>query len=108
MNDEQPAHTLTKGVPYVRGWARAARAAAALKHELNACGLPTALPYLKADVNALGVGTVELGRITPQTAETLAALLAKTRTGPDTETSNAGSTDRAGLHCGAWASPSKE
>ncbi|MFB9832907.1 hypothetical protein [Actinoallomurus acaciae] len=78
----EPAHILTEGIAYVRSWAHAARAAAALEEELRTLGFSDAVPYLRAEVNAFGVGTVELGRITPDTAYTLAALLAHARTQP--------------------------
>jgi hypothetical protein len=83
-DDTEPAHVLSPGIGYVRGWAHAARAAAALDKELRACGLDDALPYLRAEVNVFGVGIVELGRVTPDTAHALAALLARARTVPDT------------------------
>jgi hypothetical protein len=83
-DEAEPAHLLDKGVPYVRGWAHAARAATALESELRACGLDGALPYLRADVNVFGVGIIELGRITPDIAYALAALLATARTIPTT------------------------
>jgi hypothetical protein len=84
QDDAEPAHILTGGIAYVRGWAHAACATAALEKELRACGLDDALPYLHAEVNVFGVGIIELGRITPDTAHALAALLAKARTIPDT------------------------
>jgi hypothetical protein len=83
-SDAEPAHILTEGIAYVRGWAHAARAATALQKELHACGLDDALPYLHAEVNVFGVGIIELGRITPETANALAALLARARTIPTT------------------------
>jgi hypothetical protein len=82
QDEAEPAHILTKGVAYIRGWASAARAVTALKEQLHACGLADALPYLHADVNIFGTGIVELGRITPATAHALAALLAKAHTAP--------------------------
>jgi hypothetical protein len=83
-DDTEPAHILAEGIAYVRGWARAARAATALEKELQACGLTDAIPYLHAEVNAFGVGMVELGRVTPDTAYALAALLAHARVQPAT------------------------
>jgi hypothetical protein len=84
QDETEPAYILTEGIAYVRGWARAARATTALEKELRACGLTDAMPYLRAEVNAFGVGIIELGRITPETAQALAALLAEARTRPTT------------------------
>jgi hypothetical protein len=83
-SDAEPAYILTKGIAYVRGWAHAAHATTALEKELRACGLTDAFPYLRAEVNVFGVGIIELGRITPETAQALAALLARARTVPTT------------------------
>jgi hypothetical protein len=83
-HDAEPAYILTEGIAYVRGWAHAARATAALEKELRDCGLTDAFPYLHAEVNVFGVGLIELGRITPETAHALAALLARARTVPTT------------------------
>jgi hypothetical protein len=80
QSDAEPAHILNPGIGYVRGWAHAARAIASLEKELGACGLSDALPYMRAEVNVFGVGIIELGRIIPETAQTLAALLARART----------------------------
>jgi hypothetical protein len=87
-DDAEPAYILTEGIAYVRGWTHAARATAALRTELSACGLTDALPYLRPEVNAFGVGLIELGRITPETAQALAALLAQARSIPDTAKEN--------------------
>lgn len=38
-------------------------------------GLEKDFPYLRADLNAFGHGLVELGRVSPDTAERLAELL---------------------------------
>lgn len=84
QEDAEPAHILSQDIAYVRGWAHAARAAATLARALHDCGLTDALPHLRAEVNTFGVGIVELGRITPDTAYALAALLAETRTSPKT------------------------
>jgi hypothetical protein len=83
-SDAEPAYILTEGIAYVRGWAHAARATAELEKELHACGLSDAFPYLRAEVNVFGVGIIELGRITPETAQALAGLLAEARTRPTT------------------------
>lgn len=87
-DDAEPAYILTEGIAYVRGWAHAARATAALRTELSACGLSDALPYLRPEVNIFGVGLIELGRITPETAHALAVLLAQARTDPNAAKEN--------------------
>jgi hypothetical protein len=81
-SDAEPAYLLTEGIGYVRGWTHAKRAAAALQAELRTCGLSDAFPYLHAEVNVFGVGIIELGRITPETAHALTALLIRARTIP--------------------------
>jgi hypothetical protein len=83
-SDAEPAYILTEGIAYVRGWAHAARATTALERELRACGLSDALPYMRAEVNVFGVGIIELGHITPETAHALAGLLARARAIPTT------------------------
>ncbi|GII01769.1 hypothetical protein [Planobispora takensis] len=82
MRDEQlaridgdPAFVLEEGKGYVRAWARAQHAVRDLKDSLSAVGLPEAMPYLRADVNVFGVGFVELGRVTPETAALIAQAL---------------------------------
>lgn len=84
QDEAESAHILDQGIPYVRGWAHAARATTALERELRACGLDGALPYLRAEVNVFGVGIIELGHITADTAQALADLLARARTIPTT------------------------
>lgn len=86
--DAEPAYLLTEDIAYVRGWANAARAVAALEKELRTCGLTDAFPYMRAEVNIFGVGLVEVGRITPETAQALATLLARARTTPTTAKDN--------------------
>ena len=59
-----------------RSTAVAARdAVAALRDVLIAAGLDREFPYLRADLNAFGMGVIELGRISPETAQRLAELL---------------------------------
>jgi len=69
------AEGLAPGVPYVRGWATARRAAEILAGELLALGLDSDFPGLKADVNVDGEGLVCLGAIRPEAAQLLARLL---------------------------------
>ncbi|GAA2400379.1 hypothetical protein GCM10010420_28810 [Streptomyces glaucosporus] len=56
-------------------WYAAREAVALLRDVLIAAGLQKEFPYLRADLNAFGQGLIELGRISPQTAERLAELL---------------------------------
>jgi len=56
-------------------WYAARDAVAALRDVLIAAGLHKDFPYLRADLNAFGQGLIELGRVSPQTAERLAELL---------------------------------
>lgn len=72
----QPASTLTPGVPYVRGWAEGRRAAEQLAEQLTLAALSDGFPSLCADVNILGDGVVALGKILPETALRVSALLA--------------------------------
>ncbi|MGW5353656.1 hypothetical protein ACWERV_24475 [Streptomyces sp. NPDC004031] len=71
-----PAGTLAPGVPYVRGWVEGRRAAETLAEQLVLADLADGFPSLRADVNALGDGVVSLGKILPETALRLSALLA--------------------------------
>lgn len=57
------------------GWYAARDATTALRDALVRAGLEKDFPYLRADLNAFGHGLVELGRVSPDTAERLAKLL---------------------------------
>jgi hypothetical protein len=57
------------------GWYAARNATTALRDVLVRAGLEKDFPYLRADLNAFGHGLVELGRVSPDTAERLAELL---------------------------------
>ncbi|MFJ6901840.1 hypothetical protein [Streptomyces hokutonensis] len=57
------------------GWYAARDATTALRDVLVRAGLEKEFPYLRADVNAFGHGLVDLGRVSPATAERLAELL---------------------------------
>lgn len=57
------------------GWYAARNATTALRDALIRAGLEKDFPYLRADLNAFGHGLVELGRVSPATAERLAELL---------------------------------
>jgi hypothetical protein len=57
------------------GWYAARNATTALRDALTAAGMEKDFPYLRADLNAFGHGLIELGRISPATAERLAELL---------------------------------
>lgn len=56
-------------------WYRAREATTALRDILTAAGLHRELPFLRADMNAFGLGYVDLGRISPETAQRIAHLL---------------------------------
>ncbi|MEU1072434.1 MULTISPECIES: hypothetical protein [unclassified Streptomyces] len=56
-------------------WYAARNATAALRDVLTAAGMERDIPYLRAESNAFGHGLVELGRVSPVTAERLAELL---------------------------------
>jgi hypothetical protein len=56
-------------------WYAARDATAALRDVLTAAGMERDFPYLRAELNAFGHGLIELGRISPETAERLAELL---------------------------------
>ncbi|RLL68890.1 hypothetical protein [Streptomyces sp. Z26] len=58
-----------------REWYEARDAVVALRDVLTAAGLEREFPYLRADLNAFGHGLIELGRVSPETAERLAELL---------------------------------
>ena len=68
-------------------WYAARKAVAALREVLTSAGLHRDFPYLRADLNAFGHGFVELGRISPETAERLAELLRRASTSRSTATS---------------------
>ncbi|WP_399140539.1 hypothetical protein Q3A86_24470 [Streptomyces sp. NBUA17] len=56
-------------------WYTARNATTALRDALVRAGLEKDFPYLRAELNAFGHGLVELGRVSPDTAERLAELL---------------------------------
>lgn len=56
-------------------WYAARDATTALRDVLTAAGLHREFPYLRADMNAFGLGYVDLGRIAPHAAERVAELL---------------------------------
>ncbi|AOP45351.1 hypothetical protein [Streptomyces lydicus] len=56
-------------------WYAARNATTALRDVLTAAGMAREFPYLRADLNAFGHGLIELGRVSPETAERLAELL---------------------------------
>jgi len=69
---------LVAGVPYVREWADANRAAQRLRAELAGWGIGDRV-VVRAHVSAGGEGVVELGWVHPELAELLAAVLAQAR-----------------------------
>ncbi|CAM5459911.1 hypothetical protein SALBM135S_03859 [Streptomyces alboniger] len=72
-------------------WYAARNATTALRDALLHAGPEKDFPYLRADLNAFGHGLVELGRVSPATAERLAELLRQLE-----ETSGEAATDDAG------------
>ncbi|MEU5702103.1 hypothetical protein [Streptomyces aurantiacus] len=56
-------------------WYTTRNATTALRDALLSAGLEKDFPYLRAEMNAFGQGLVELGRVSPATAERLAELL---------------------------------
>ncbi|WP_329364557.1 hypothetical protein OG896_11035 [Streptomyces sp. NBC_00669] len=70
------AETLAPGIPYVRGWSDARRAAEALARQLTGAGLASDVPGLKADVNVIGQGVVPVGTVRPDVCRELARLIA--------------------------------
>ncbi|WP_371552487.1 hypothetical protein OG266_43985 [Streptomyces sp. NBC_00554] len=57
------------------GWYAAQNATTALRDVLTVAGMEKDFAYLRADLNAFGHGLIELGRVSPATAERLAELL---------------------------------
>ncbi|UWE12154.1 phosphotransferase [Actinacidiphila bryophytorum] len=72
----QPAGAHTPGVPYVRGWTECRQAAEALAVQLALADLTDGFAVLRADVNVFGDGVESLGKVLPETALRLSALLA--------------------------------
>ncbi|MFJ2953557.1 hypothetical protein [Streptomyces sp. NPDC087270] len=70
------AESLAPGIPYVRGWADGRRGADALAEQLALAGLAADVPSLRADVNVIGQGVVNVGTVRPDAARELARLLA--------------------------------
>jgi len=56
-------------------WYEARDAMMLLRDVLMAAGLAKDFPYLRADLNAFGLGIVELGRTTPHAAARVAELM---------------------------------
>jgi hypothetical protein len=56
-------------------WYAARDATSALRDILTAAGMARDFPYLRAELNAFGQGLIELGRVSPETAQRLAELL---------------------------------
>ncbi|MFD5628156.1 hypothetical protein [Streptomyces sp. NPDC127072] len=71
------------------GWYAARNATSALRDVLTVAGMQKDFPYLRADLNAFGHGLIELGRVSPATAERLAELLRLALTS-GTDSSNEG------------------
>ncbi|MET7385236.1 hypothetical protein ACFYPT_18090 [Streptomyces sp. NPDC005529] len=75
-DDPTPRHDAATWSPLdTDDWYAARNATTALRDALLRAGLEKDFPYLRADLNAFGHGLVDLGRISPTTAERLAELL---------------------------------
>ncbi|MFI1092891.1 hypothetical protein [Streptomyces sp. NPDC020917] len=76
FGDDRPGRDGAAWSPIESGeWYAARDAATVLRDVLTAAGMQRDFPYLRADVNAFGHGFIELGRISPETAERLARLI---------------------------------
>lgn len=76
FGDDRPGRDEAAWSPIESGeWYAARDAATALRDVLTAAGMQRDFPYLRADVNAFGHGFIELGRISPETAERVAELI---------------------------------
>ncbi|WNI18075.1 hypothetical protein [Actinacidiphila sp. ITFR-21] len=69
------AEVLAPGVSYVRGWSEGKRGADALAEQLRTAGLADEFAGLRADVNVIGQGVVNLGAVRPEVALRLVGLL---------------------------------
>lgn len=56
-------------------WYAAREATTALRDVLTSAGLHREFPFLRADMNAFGLGYVDLGRVSPGTAQRIADLV---------------------------------
>ena len=76
FGDDRPGRDEAAWSPIESGeWYAARAAATALRDVLTAAGMQRYFPHLRADVNAFGHGFIELGRISPETAERIAQLI---------------------------------
>ncbi|GAB3010095.1 hypothetical protein GCM10023080_090440 [Streptomyces pseudoechinosporeus] len=76
------------------GWYAARGATSVLRDVLTAAGMEKDFPYLRADLNAFGHGLIELGRVSPETAERLAELLKRALSCPQgADCASSGPTD---------------
>ena len=74
-NEGEPRDAATWSPLDTEEWYAARNAVSALRDVLTAAGMEKEFPYLRADLNAFGHGLIELGRISPETAERVAELL---------------------------------
>ena len=74
-NEGEPRDAATWSPLDTEEWYAARNAVSALRDVLTAAGMEKEFPYLRADLNAFGHGLIELGRISPETAERIAELL---------------------------------
>ncbi|MFC4030899.1 hypothetical protein ACFO3J_05375 [Streptomyces polygonati] len=77
MSGDEPPECGPAGGPSLESgeWYAARNAATSLRDVLTAAGMQRDSPYLRADINAFGQGFIELGRVSPETAERLAGLI---------------------------------
>ncbi len=76
MANEDELHDAARWNPIESDeWYAARDATSALRDVLTAAGMARDFPYLRAELNAFGQGLIELGRVSPETAERLAELL---------------------------------
>lgn len=76
MPSEEPPEDAARWSPLETDeWYAARNATTALRDVLTAAGMARDFSYLRADLNAFGHGLIELGRVSPETAERLAELL---------------------------------
>ncbi|MEU6849126.1 hypothetical protein ABZ901_04215 [Actinacidiphila alni] len=75
-SDERQEHDAALWSPIdSHEWYAARNAVSSLRRVLVAVGMERDFPFLRADMNAFGYGFIDLGRISPETAERLAELL---------------------------------
>ncbi|AEW95666.1 MULTISPECIES: hypothetical protein [Streptomycetaceae] len=74
-SDDAPSDTAHWSPLETNEWYAARNATTTLRDVLTAAGMAREFPCLRAELNAFGQGLIELGRVSPSTAERLAELL---------------------------------